>query len=95
MEFCRDTAMPCPYGDLSIRDVLHQRGICCIGCNIKSVGIEIIHLSLLSYRASKLDFYGGRNAQPQDFQSKLLYKFDASQLMSLCPLWFKIIQKQT
>ena len=29
MEFCRDTAMPCPYGDLSIRDVLHQRGICC------------------------------------------------------------------
>ena len=30
MEFCRDTAMPCPYGDLSIRDVLHQRGICCI-----------------------------------------------------------------
>ena len=28
MEFCRDTAMPCPYGDLSIRDVLHQRGIC-------------------------------------------------------------------
>ncbi len=36
--------------------------------HIKFVAIDITDLSLLSCRASKLDFYGGRDAHPQDFQ---------------------------
>ena len=52
MEFCRDTAMLCPYGDLSIRDVLHQRGICCMSVEQRR-GIETIdrNQNLLLVRA--------------------------------------------
>jgi len=55
MEFCRDTAMPCPYGDLSIRDVLHQRGICCkseVGNYKVSAGVFKSYLCFEHYTMS-------------------------------------------